>query len=202
MTQTSPGDLPRKRIPVLRVRDTPQRRAVIARYDEFERRTSPSVPRFLSITEFAHYFGLPGSTSLKAQVLPEPDAIIGSIKGWSRSTVDTWAAKPRSAPNECTAVGARYLSRTEVAKVLGFVSVDSMSKFPLPEPDAIIGEIKGWRLSKIEELSAARRPGRGRPAIQRVATRRAPERQHALANGNPHESPDSVSDRPAWTYLE
>ncbi len=56
---------------------------------------------------------------------------------------------------------ARYLSSTEVARYLGLAGVKSLSRMKLPSPDAIVGGIKGWRLSTIEKWNETR-PGRGR----------------------------------------
>lgn len=100
---------------------------------------------------------------MRTYTLPTPDATIGITKGWLPSTLDIWNASRPGAQDERAAPGARFLSRKEVAEVIGLASVNSMSKYTLPEPDAIIGKIKGWMPSSIEEWNAPRRPGRGRP---------------------------------------
>lgn len=56
-----------------------------------------SVVRYLSVTEFAARAGL-SINSIKAYTqipgrLPEPDAMIGRVKGWLPETVDAWIAK-------------------------------------------------------------------------------------------------------------
>lgn len=56
---------------------------------------------------------------------------------------------------------ARYLSSTEVARYLGLAGVKSLSKMKLPPPDAVIGDIRGWLPSTIQEWNASR-PGPGR----------------------------------------
>ncbi|MEX3741117.1 helix-turn-helix transcriptional regulator [Mycolicibacterium porcinum] len=53
--------------------------------------------RYLSVTEFAEHAGLSRNT-LKSysQIpgrLPEPDAMVGRVKGWLPETVEAWIAK-------------------------------------------------------------------------------------------------------------
>ena len=55
---------------------------------------------------------------------------------------------------------ARYLSRTEVAEYLGLAGVNSLSRYTLPVPDAIIGNHRGWLESTIIEWNETR-PGPG-----------------------------------------
>jgi hypothetical protein len=52
-----------------------------------------------------------------------------------------------------------YLSRTEVAQRIG-VTPGALSRYKLPEPDAVIGTVRGWRPDTIDAWQAAR-PGRG-----------------------------------------
>ena len=40
-------------------------------------------------------------------------------------------------------VTTRYLSRTEVAERIG-VKPDTLGRYKLPEPDAVIGNVRGW----------------------------------------------------------
>lgn len=54
----------------------------------------------------------------------------------------------------------RYLSRAEVAEYIGLKSVKSLSRVRLPDPDAQIGNHKGWLPSTIDEWNKSR-PGRG-----------------------------------------
>lgn len=53
----------------------------------------------------------------------------------------------------------RFLSLTEVAKLID-VKVDSLRRYKLPEPDAWIGKVRGWRETTIQEWQK-RRPGQG-----------------------------------------
>jgi hypothetical protein len=53
----------------------------------------------------------------------------------------------------------RYLSRTEVAERIG-VQPDTLGRYYLPEPDALIGITRGWLPSTIDGWNASR-PGRG-----------------------------------------
>lgn len=54
----------------------------------------------------------------------------------------------------------RYLSRAEFAARIG-VAPDTLSRYKLPAPDAVIGTIRGWRVETIDTWHAAR-PGSGR----------------------------------------
>lgn len=53
----------------------------------------------------------------------------------------------------------RYLSRTEVAERIG-VQPTSLGRYKLPEPDAMIGDVRGWLPDTVDEWNA-QRPGRG-----------------------------------------
>lgn len=51
--------------------------------------------RYLSRAEFAERIGVLTGT-LSRYKLPEPDAMIGSARGWTAETVDAWnASRPR-----------------------------------------------------------------------------------------------------------
>ena len=52
-----------------------------------------------------------------------------------------------------------YLSRTEVAARIG-VKPDTLGRYKLPEPDAIIGSTRGWLPERIDAWNASR-PGKG-----------------------------------------
>lgn len=56
-----------------------------------------AVVRYLSVTEFAERTGLSlNSVKAYSQIpgrLPEPDAMIGRVKGWRPETVDAWMAR-------------------------------------------------------------------------------------------------------------
>jgi transcriptional regulator with XRE-family HTH domain len=52
-----------------------------------------------------------------------------------------------------------YLSRKQVAQRLG-VTPGALSRYKLPEADAMIGDVRGWLPATIEEWQA-NRPGRG-----------------------------------------
>lgn len=53
----------------------------------------------------------------------------------------------------------RYLSRTELAERIG-VKADTLSRYKLPEPDAMIGTTRGWAAETVDAWNAAR-PGKG-----------------------------------------
>jgi predicted DNA-binding transcriptional regulator AlpA len=53
----------------------------------------------------------------------------------------------------------RYLSRTEVAERIG-VTPGALSRYKLPAPDVMIGDVRGWLPATIDAWQAAR-PGRG-----------------------------------------
>lgn len=58
---------------------------------------------------------------------------------------------------------ARYLSRTELADRIG-VQPSTLSRYALPEPDAMIGDVRGWLPETVDAWNAGR-PGKGgRPA--------------------------------------
>lgn len=52
-----------------------------------------------------------------------------------------------------------YLSAAEVAERIG-VKPDTLKRYVLPEPDAMIGRYRGWLPETIDAWNAAR-PGRG-----------------------------------------
>lgn len=54
----------------------------------------------------------------------------------------------------------RYLSRAEFAERIG-VKSDTLKRYNLPEPDAMIGRTRGWLPETIDKWNASR-PGRGR----------------------------------------
>lgn len=56
----------------------------------------------------------------------------------------------------------RYLSRTELADRIG-VKPDTLGRYKLPEPDAMIGTTRGWTVETIDAWNASR-PGRGASA--------------------------------------
>ncbi|NHI16887.1 helix-turn-helix transcriptional regulator [Microbacterium excoecariae] len=53
-----------------------------------------------------------------------------------------------------------YLSRKQVAERLG-VAPASLSRYKLPEPDATIGDVRGWLPDTIDAWNESR-PGSGR----------------------------------------
>ncbi|OJZ68180.1 hypothetical protein BRW64_00870 [Mycolicibacterium diernhoferi] len=57
-------------------------------------------------------------------------------------------------------VATRYLSRTELAERIG-VKPDTLGRYNLPEPDALIGKTRGWLPATVDRWHAER-PGRGR----------------------------------------
>lgn len=52
-----------------------------------------------------------------------------------------------------------YLSRSELAERIG-VKPDTLGRYKLPEPDAMIGAVRGWLPETIDAWNEAR-PGRG-----------------------------------------
>lgn len=54
-----------------------------------------AMQRFLSVTDVAERTGL-SLNSVKAysqdtpRLMPEPDALVGRVKGWKASTIDAW----------------------------------------------------------------------------------------------------------------
>ncbi|MFT3663188.1 MAG: XRE family transcriptional regulator [Gordonia sp. (in: high G+C Gram-positive bacteria)] len=52
-----------------------------------------------------------------------------------------------------------YLSAAEVAERIGVVR-SAISRYKMPEPDALIGQTRGWLPETIDEWNA-NRPGRG-----------------------------------------
>lgn len=54
----------------------------------------------------------------------------------------------------------RYLSRTELADRIG-VKPDTLGRYKLPEPDAMIGTTRGWTVETVDAWNAARprKPG-------------------------------------------
>lgn len=53
----------------------------------------------------------------------------------------------------------RYLSTTDIAARLGITRA-AVSKYGLPEPDAVIGTVRGWLPETIDGWEQ-RRPGQG-----------------------------------------
>lgn len=50
----------------------------------------------------------------------------------------------------------KYLSTTEVAALIG-VQRNSLGRYKLPDPDVLVGEVRGWRRDTIETWNANRR---------------------------------------------
>lgn len=57
------------------------------------------------------------------------------------------------------AIVITYLSTSEFAARIG-VKRDTLNRYHLPEPDAMIGNIRGWLPETIDKWNASR-PGRG-----------------------------------------
>jgi len=49
----------------------------------------------------------------------------------------------------------RYLSRAEVAERIG-VKPDTLGRYKLPEPDAVVGTVRGWLPKTIDAWHASR----------------------------------------------
>ncbi|PRB09233.1 hypothetical protein CQ047_11165 [Microbacterium sp. MYb72] len=73
-----------------------------------------------------------------------------------------------------------YLSRTQVAERIG-VNPSSLGRYKLPEPDAMIGDVRGWLPRTIDAWHAAR-PGRGAGAGRKP--RRAASPKAASMSGS------------------
>lgn len=56
-------------------------------------------------------------------------------------------------------MSVRYLSRTEFAERIG-VTPGALSRYRLPEPDAVVGTTRGWLPETVDAWQAAR-PGPG-----------------------------------------
>ena len=54
-----------------------------------------------------------------------------------------------------------YLSRADIARILGLVSVRSLSGTKMPPPDVVVGNHQGWSRQTVEDW-IANRVGRGR----------------------------------------
>lgn len=52
-------------------------------------------------------------------------------------------------------VPQRFLSRAEVAERIG-VKPDTLGRYRLPEPDAVIGTVRGWTVETIDKWNANR----------------------------------------------
>lgn len=63
---------------------------------------------------------------------------------------------------------AIYLSRSEFAERIG-VKPASMGRYKLPEPDAMIGDVRGWTTETIDAWHADR-PGKGAGAGRKPKT--------------------------------
>jgi predicted DNA-binding transcriptional regulator AlpA len=56
----------------------------------------------------------------------------------------------------------RYLSRPEFAERIG-VKPDTLNRYKLPDPDALIGTRQGWLPETIDAWQASRTPGKPGP---------------------------------------
>lgn len=63
-----------------------------------------------------------------------------------------------------------YLSRAEFAERVG-VKPDSLGRYKLPEPDAMIGTTRGWKPETVDAWHAAR-PGKGAGAGRKPGAHR------------------------------
>lgn len=75
-----------------------------------------------------------------------------------------------------------YLNLTEFADHLG-IARDTLAKYRLPEPDAMIGDRRGWMVSTIETWNE-QRPGRGNWGPKVYADTPPPIRPGAFATMN------------------
>lgn len=67
----------------------------------------------------------------------------------------------------------RYLSRTEFAERVG-VKPGTLSRYKLPEPDAMIGDARGWLPSTIDKWNRER-PGKGAGAGRKPRMAASPD---------------------------
>ncbi|HQV17789.1 XRE family transcriptional regulator [Gordonia sp. (in: high G+C Gram-positive bacteria)] len=67
---------------------------------------------------------------------------------------------------------SRYLSASEVAERLG-IDRSAISRYKMPEPDALIGKTRGWLPETIDEWNA-NRPGPGNRSNHPRTTKGAP----------------------------
>jgi hypothetical protein len=65
----------------------------------------------------------------------------------------------------------RYLSRAEVAERIG-VKPDTLGRYRLPEPDAVIGQTRGWLLATVDAWNAARPSKMDNAQAQRLRRKR------------------------------
>ena len=65
----------------------------------------------------------------------------------------------------------RYLSRPEIAERIG-VKPDTMNRYKMPAPDAMIGRLPGWTVETVDAWNAAR-PGQGRRPVESEGTNAA-----------------------------
>lgn len=61
-----------------------------------------------------------------------------------------------------------FLSRTEVAERIGVLN-GTLSRYKLPEPDAMIGTTRGWTPETIDAWNSSR-PGKGAGAGRKRAS--------------------------------
>ncbi|WP_072814259.1 hypothetical protein [Rhodococcus zopfii] len=54
----------------------------------------------------------------------------------------------------------RFLSRKQFAERIGLKDAGALGKYKLPEPDAWVGDVRGWLPETVDEWQA-NRPGRG-----------------------------------------
>src|SRR5699024_5833852 len=83
-----------------------------------------------------------------SQDLREDPHRAGNRRGQSRTT---------PTPRMTVQSPIRYLSRREVAERIG-VKPDTLSRYSLPPPDALVGARKGWLPATIDEWNTSR-PG-------------------------------------------
>lgn len=91
----------------------------------------------------------------------------------------------------------QYLSRTEVAERIG-VTPGALSRYKLPDPDAMIGQARGWTEQTIDDWQAAR-PGRGaRTDITRIPALASKDELIAAEIEQSERHPDLPADT-LWT---
>lgn len=121
--------------------------------------------RYLSREEVAEILGIRSASIASYRFFPEPDATVGSTRGWRETTIEKFMALREEFPRPTAAQVARltraeprhYLDRQEFADRIG-VRIGTLSGYPLPVPDVQIGNRKGWSTETIDAWQA-RRPG-------------------------------------------
>ncbi|MEU1550186.1 hypothetical protein [Nocardia sp. NPDC005745] len=130
---------------------------------------------YLGLGEVAARLGISRNTlntyGRKGQ-LPTPNAMIGDIRGWLPETADEWnrrrpGKRPTREGEEWHVMRhstIRFLSSGGFAERIN-VERDTLNRYKLPLPDAMIGDVRGWLPQTVDDWSAVR-PGKRLPRDQ------------------------------------